>query len=158
MKRRAGIFDPWRQSEAPEVEEPQKAVRILEPGSEGEDRSHCVQFPGQRAGLNVWLSEEPEDPSKNARAILVDLIHRLYITPDIAEVLTGWRIYIGRKEEPNAIVLGDDKAITVVSPVEGEFVVRRAIDSLALALREIAANKPSAGEVITALRVKPYVK
>lgn len=158
-KRRPGIFDPWRQAAAT-PEEAAAEARVIESNFEGDDAEpHCVQFFGQRAGVNVWLPRIPENPSQSARAVLIELVHRLYGVPEAIPILTSWEIFNEERKEPHAVILRDGgKLVTIVSPVDGETKNKRAMDSLALALREITNAHTLAAEIIAALRVKPFVK
>lgn len=160
MKKRAGIFDPWRQTEQPLIDEtPARKTPTEYPVDDTASHAqHCIQFNGLRAGVFVWLVEEGEEDSSRARQILVDLIHRVNAREGIAKILQQWGIYVGTPKQPNPLVLGDGpKKVTISVPVDDRLVLR-AIDSLSLALREVSQQFPDVRDTLVALKVRPYVK
>ena len=77
MKKKAGIFDPWRQSVPPPVDETPERKTPMESVIDELVKELCVQFAGLRAGIFVWLDDDKEDDgSQRARATLIDLVHR----------------------------------------------------------------------------------
>jgi hypothetical protein len=160
MKKKAGIFDPWRQSSAPPVDEMPARKTPHSPPLGDPSHQHCIQFAGLRAGLFVWLADEGDEDSARARAILVDLVHRISAREGIATILQSWGVYTGTPKQPNPLVLTvGDKKITISIPVDDpERLVPRAIDNLSLALREVAQQFPDVRDTLVALKVRPYVK
>jgi hypothetical protein len=160
MKKRAGIFDPWRQTEQPLVDDtPARKTPSEYPVDDVETPAqHCVQFNGLRAGLYVWMHDVGEEDSSRARQTLVDLVHRVNARDAISKILQGWGVYIGTPKQPFPVVLGDGvKKVTISVPVDDRL-VPRAIDSLSLALREVAQQFPDVRDMLVALKVRPYVK
>jgi hypothetical protein len=127
----------------------------------GEDAQaeHCIQFNGLRAGVFVSVPDSGDDDSPRARQVLVDLIHRLSSREGVSKILHGWGVYTGTPKHPEVIVLGDgEKKMTIVVPVKDDRLVPRAIDTLSLALREVAQQFPDVRDMLVALKVRPYVK
>lgn len=162
MSKKAGIFDPWRQATPPPVDEtPARKTPTEVPASDEAPDQHCVQFAGLRAGIFVWMDDQgDEEDSKRARATLIGFVHRISSRDPIKAILASWGIYTGTPKQQNPIVLVDgEKKVTISVPFEdAERQVPRAIDSLALALREVSQQFPDVRETLTALRVRPYVK
>jgi hypothetical protein len=160
LKKQAGIFDPWRQAAVPPVDETPARKTPTETPQGDQEPQHCIQFAGLRAGLFVWLNEEGDEDSARARAILVDLIHRISTREGIAKILHSWGVYSGATKHPNPIVLtSGEKKLTISVPVEDpERLIPRAIDNLSLALREVAQQFPDVRDMMIALKVRPYVK
>lgn len=161
MKKRAGIFDPWRQIEQPPVDETPARKTPTDTPLNGTDHQpeHCIQFNGIRAGVFVWLDDSGGDDSPRARQILVDLIHRISPREGISKILHGWGVYTGTPKHPEVVVVGDgEKKMTIVVPVKDDRLVPRAIDTLSLALREVSQQFPDVRDMLVALKVRPYVK
>lgn len=160
MKKQAGIFDPWRQTAVPPVDETPARKTPTETLIDEHQPKHCIQFAGLRAGVFVWLDDQGDEDSARARATIIDLVHRISAREGIAKILHSWGVYVGTPKQPNPIVLVDgDKKMTISVPVEDpERLVPRAIDNLALALREVAQQFPDVRDMLVALKVRPYVK
>lgn len=161
MKKRAGIFDPWRQSSVPPVDDtPARKTPSEAPMESPEVEVHCIQFNGVRAGLFVWVTEKDEDDSARARAVLIDVVHRIIVREGIAKILHSWGVYAGTPKQPNPVVLTDgNKKMTISVPVDDlERLVPRAVDTLSLALREVAQQFPDVRDMLVALKVHPYLK
>jgi len=159
MKRKAGIFDPWRQKTPPPVEEPRRTPTDV-PQAEANVARHCVQFSGQRAGIHVWVEETPneEDYSDIARRRLVGAVQKL-MTGEAAEILASWGVFNGTAKCANPVTLvGDNGSITISSPDDGDSLVSRAVDTLSLALREAVQKSKSLADFLTGHGIKPYVK
>ena len=159
--KKAGIFDPWRQTSQPEVDEnPARKTLSEVPIDDTVSRQlSCIQFNGLRAGLYVWLAEVTDDDSARARTTLVDLVHRINAREGISKLLHGWGIYTGTPKQPNPVILSSgEKKITISVPVDDDRLVPRAIDNLSLALREVAQQFPDVRDMLVALKVRPYVK
>ena len=157
--KKAGIFDPWRQTEQPLVDEtPARKTPTEYPVEGAVTPEHCVQFNGIRAGVYVWMHDTGEDDSSRARQVLIDLIHRVNSREGIAKILQGWGIYVGTPKQPNPVVLSDGtRKVTISVPVDDRLILR-AIDSLSLALREVALQFPDVSDMLVALKIRPYVK
>ena len=159
MKTRAGIFDPWRQTEVPRVDETPARKTPTETQIDEAAPQHCIQFNGIRGGLFVWLQDKNEDDSARARAILVDLVHRINARDGIPKILNEWGVYVGAQKQPNPIVLvSGEKKMTISVPVVDDRHVPRAIDNLSLALREVSQQFPDVRDMLVALKVRPYLK
>lgn len=165
MKKRAGIFDPWRQEAPPAVDNtPARKTPSSEHPAIDDTWSPpetCIQFNGIRAGLFVWLVlDGSSDESARARKVLVDFVHRVGVREGVDKILQGWGIYLGTPKQPNPVVVdGGDKKITVSVPVDDpERLVPRAIDAVSLALRELAQQFPDVRDTLQAVKLKPYLK
>jgi len=159
MKKKPGLFDPWRQSASPPPGTASRE-RPTPDFSENTAPMQTVQFDGLRAGLfvDVFPAEE-EGRRLKARATLVDVIHRVYPREAIASILKSWGIYLGAVIHPNPVVLvSGEKKITISSPVGDARLIPHAIDSLSLALREISQQFPDVRDMLGALKVRPYLK
>lgn len=160
MKRRAGIFDPWRQDPPPQTSEPSARKRQPEPDRDGAviPPRYCIQFDGLRAGVHVWTLAEGDAGSAQARSILVDLVHRIAAREGVSKILQSWGIFLGTPPQANPVVLvAGDKKMTISAPAEDR-VVPRAIDNLALALREVSQQFSDVRDLLVALKIRPYVK
>lgn len=159
MKKKAGIFDPWRQSAPPPLDETPERKPPFEVNDEPA-KEHCVQFAGFRAGIFVQLEDTGDDGSQRARTVLIDLIHRISAREGIAKILNSWGVFVGAPKQPNPIVLGEgEKKMTISVPVEDpDRLIPRAIDNLALALREVAQQFTDVRDTLVAIKVRPYVK
>jgi len=159
MKKKPGLFDPWRQAAPPPLDETPTRKTPTEFARNDSAGERCIQFNGLRAGVYVWMSPKEEDDSLRARAMLVDVIHRISSREVIAKILHSWGVYTGTPKQPNAVVLASgDKKMTISSPASDERLVPGAVDSLSLALREIAQQFPDVRDMLSALRVHPYLK
>ena len=161
MKKRAGIFDPWRQAEAPPIDDtPARKTPHEVPLDDTRTYPlHCVQFNGIRAGIYVWLVDQGEEDSSRARKVLVDLVHRVSSRPEVLQIFMGWGVYTGVQKFPNVVVVDDgERKITIVVPAGDDRVVARAIDNLSLALREVSQSFPDVRDMLGALKIRPYLK
>ncbi len=160
MKKQAGIFDPWRQTAVPPVDETPARMTPTEVPANDLHPQHCIQFAGLRAGIFVWLDDEGNEDSTRARAIIIDLVHRISTREGVAKILHSWGVFAGAPKQPNSVVLvNGDKKMTISVPVEDpDRLVLRAIDNLALAFREVAQQFPDVRDTLVALKVRPYVK
>jgi hypothetical protein len=160
VNRRAGIFDPWRQTAVPPIDNAPVRKTPTEISVDERPQAHCIQFAGLKAGVFVWLNEVGEEDSARARGIVVDLVNRISAREGIAKILHSWGVYTGVPKQPNTVVLMDKgKTVAINVPVEdSERLVPRAIDNLSLALREVAQQYPDVRDTLSALKVKPYLK
>lgn len=159
MSKKPGIFDPWRQEEAPPKPSMPTPIELADDGDKVE---HCVRYPGYRAGLNVWLpglGREDEAAMVEARDRLIDAVHKVSAIEEGARVFKTWDIHLGTVEHGSAVTFSDGKrAVTIIAAYTGEQMGGRAIDCLSLALREASNASDRVAEILTALRIKPYVK
>ena len=162
MNKRAGIFDPWRQSAVPAVDHTPARKTPSETPLDTTDIEdlHCIQFNGLRAGIFVWVLEKDAEDSSLARATLIDVVHRISSREGISKILNSWGVYVGTPKQANPIVLAaGEKKMTISVPVDdAERLVPRAVDTLSLALREVAQQFPDVRDMLLALKVRPYLK
>lgn len=161
-KKRAGIFDPWRQDE-PEAQ-PQMPRRLQPPvdPDEGEEQMHCVRFPGRRAGINVWINGDSRPTATlEARAILVACIHEIYnLGSSVSEGFRSRGIQL-TSTDSDAIVLtdGGDREVHILGfDREDVNASTKAIEALSFALRSAQNGKSPAAEIMVKWRVKPFVQ
>lgn len=163
MKKRAGIFDPWRQEAPPPVDHtPARKTPTDHPSVDDTVTlpENCIQFNGLRAGLFIWLPTEPGDDSARARKVLVDFVHRIGVRDGAEKILHGWGIYLGVSKQANPVVVdGGERKMTISVPEDApERLIPRAIDAVALALRELSQQFPDVRDTLNAVKLKPYVK
>lgn len=162
MKKKAGIFDPWRQAAVPPIDESPARKAATEVVIDEDAPQHCVQFAGLRAGLFIWMDDQGDADSQRARLALIELVHRIANQEAVAQMLNSWGVFVGTPKQPNSIVLSEGtKQMTISVPVDDpdpERMVARAIDSLALALREVSQQHADVRDTLVALKIKPYVK
>lgn len=160
MAPKPGIFDPWRQEEAPPLNE-RPARKALPMQSVYEDEGEqCVQFNGLVGGVNVWLPESAADVSATAREVLVDLVHRLCTRGEVVVLFATWGIsttaVFGNTTD---LVIGHGPKKLYIRPGDVDIkAVPRAIDKLAMALRECAQEFGGVQDLLSAVKVSPYVK
>jgi len=163
MKKKAGIFDPWRQDAQPNIAAaaPKKVVTGDPVAGTSTADNICVQFAGLRAGINVWVvTKDPaDDGSATARQRLISVLHRLTSREGVTSILRGWGIYPGSQGTAEEVVISDGtRKIFIVVPTGDNRSAQRAIDNLSLALREISQQFPDVSDMLRALDVSPYVK
>lgn len=86
-KPRPGVFDPFRQETPPaagdaEPLDPQSAALDAEEAAATPRR--CVTFPGNRYGVNVWVTADGADAEADARMTLGEMVHEMYRNPLLA--------------------------------------------------------------------------
>jgi hypothetical protein len=108
------------------------------------------------------MSEIHDDTeaSAHARRILIDLIQRLTIQDDVAKVLRGWGITTGVPKDANNVILREGETrVHISSPgADDPRAVPKAIDNLALALRELSQSFPNVRDTVAAANVRPFIK
>jgi hypothetical protein len=158
---RKGIFDPWRQGAQtpvppPAKADPREAAPEVDPDAP-EASKQCVTFHGTKAGINIWLPEQPEgvDTVQLAQDALVDAVHKLYASQ--AELLEQRGVSTDASKPGLSFSKG---AATIVVGIEkdDDKRMRRLVDTLALALRAAINDAPSAERVLKAAGIKPFVK
>lgn len=160
MKKKAGIFDPWRQTAVPPVDETPVRKTTTDVLVDDAAPQHCVQFAGLRAGLFLWMDDQGDSDSQRARSSLIDLVHRISNREGVPRILESWGVFLGAPKQPNPVVLTEGaKQMTISVPVDDpDRLVARAIDSLALALREVSQQYADVRDTLVALKIRPYVK
>lgn len=157
MRRKPGIFDPWRQ-EAPKAE---PRLEKKPPPSDPTEVEvlHAVQFVGIRAGITAWVSSKvEEDRVLAARESIAALVLKFLASP-VREHLLSQGIQEGWVDKPHVVHIGGHPhRISVETNSEGDRTAGRAIDNLALALRHVLQNYPSLEPLFTAARVRPFIK
>ena len=156
MRKKPGIFDPWRQAPPQPVE---KKSALLQRDPDQLEVLHAVQFMGIRAGVTVWISNKAEaERVPAARLVLAEAVTKLLKTP-AKEYLQGQGISEGWVDKPYAVRIGGTPhKITVETDSAGDRTSERAIDNLALALRHVIQHYPSLEHFFTAARIRPFIK
>ena len=130
MKKKPGIFDPWRQQTQP----PPAAPSGQEDGDERRLEERCITYAGKRAGINVWVDAADADPEHTALTAVQSLLEGLRRIKDPA-VQASLQKY-GLE--------------TPVSSVDAE--------RAAMAIRRALVVSPAAAALIAQKRVKAFVQ
>jgi hypothetical protein len=153
MKRRPGVFDPWRQDPdpTPVVEAPRPTTE------EDEELSSeplvCLPLQGKRAGVNIWVASSRARGTSNEMAARA-LVDALEVVPE--ELLLSHRI--ARRppaSESTVSVRTGDRAFYV--DVEGNG-AEAGMDRIAFALMEACRRDRSAARRIEGLQVVPFLR
>jgi hypothetical protein len=151
-KRRAGIYDPWRQGgDEPEVV-PREPVAV--DTVEATAPPAPVRFAGRRAGVTVWLPGDTEDFSLQAQTNVLAAVQSLMQDTELFPIFRSWEIYgpdlvAGISER--TVMSDGTRTITVI----GDY--HRAMDAVAFALREAARKKETVARYLASLGIKPYI-
>ena len=156
MKKRAGIFDPWRQERPPPVVQVEP-VLVKPSGDDDVDTaaSQPVRFAGKRGGLTVWLAGVAPDRAAlqaqtNVLAALLHLMNDKRVHP----IFVNWGIL--NKDHTTGpaprTVMNDGVRIVVVL---GDY--EKAMDAITSALREATRLDPKVGEYLLSLGIRPYI-
>lgn len=155
-----GIFDPWRQ-EAPapppstKGDDPREAAPPTDP-DEPEMPKQCVAFHGLRAGVNVWLEEEHgSDYVQRAQNAIVDVIVKLQRTHQ--ELLEQRGVSMDPSKRGLTFSKGRHTVVIGIEQDDDKR-MKRAVDTLSLALRATINDSTAAAAIITAAGIKPFVK
>ena len=151
-KKRAGIFDPWRQERPAPVVTPRpiRSEDTLDGAA-----FQPVRFAGKRGGLTVWLSGgDAELILKQAQTnVLAALLH-LMSNKKLHPIFINWGIMGKEHTEGSAprTVMSDGTRMVVVL---GEY--EKAMDAIAFALREATRLDPKIGEYLLSMGIRPYI-
>lgn len=151
-KKRAGIFDPWRQ-ERPAPVAKTEPMRV---NSNAEDVVlQPVRFAGKRGGLTIWLSgENPELVTKQAQTnVLAALLH-LMGNKTLHPIFVNWGIAGKDHVEgaaPRTVMTDGTRVVVVLGDYE------KAMDAITLALREATRADPKVGEYLLSMGIRPYI-
>lgn len=147
-RQRAGIFDPWRQEHKAEV-----APQLTKVG--GDTTEHVepqpVRFAGRRGGIVVWL---PGGDAAQAQTNILFALESLMGDRALFAIFHKWGI--GGKEQvegtaPRTVISDGTRMVVVLGEYE------RAMDAVALALREVVRAKNSVSEYLASLGIRPYI-
>ena len=153
MRRRAGVFDPWRQEPdpVPVAESPQPTTEEDEESSS--DPLVCLPLRGRRAGVNVWLAPR-RTPEETTEAAAQGLVSALDLVPD--ETLQRHRITRRPPASGSTVsVRAGDRAFYVEAEGDGP---EAGVDRIAFALMEACRRDPSAARRIEGLSVVPFLR
>lgn len=152
VKKRAGIFDPWRQERpAPVIRTEPVRVDVNAENVELQP----VRFAGRRGGLTVWLSgTDPEATAKQAQTnVLAALLH-LMADKKLHHIFLNWGV-VGKDHIDGAdlrTVMSDGTRTVVVL---GDY--EKAMDAITLALREATRQDPKVGDYLLSMGIRPYI-
>lgn len=153
MKKKAGIFDPWRQERPPPPPAPAPTPVSLEDSG---DDARPFRFAGRRGGVIVWLP--PKDPVKDveqAKTNILAAVVKLLGDPALFPIFRTRGIFTEALESDGpATTHLSDGVHTVV--VRGEYT--DAIDAITFALRESMRAKDTVPQYLVSLGIRPYVK
>ena len=157
MKKKAGIFDPWRQTR-PEPE----AAPPLEPKPIGvesaveamDDVTQPVRFAGKRAGVSVWLSgEDPKTLVPQAQTNVLAAVTSLMAKPTLFKIFSRWGISdptTAGKEQHTRMTDGTRTVVVV-----GDY--PKAMDAIAFAFREAMRTDPKVESYLLSLGIRAYI-
>lgn len=152
-KRRAGIFDPWRQESPvdPVVTLPEP---LLVDATVGDDVQQPVRFAGRRAGVSVWLlGDNRAVLSKQAQTNVLTALLALKAKPALAATFATWGIQDTVPQTAGVkYTTITDGVRTVIVRGEGA----QAMDSVALAFREAARLDPDVQRYLLSLGIRAY--
>ena len=154
-KKKAGIFDPWRQETEPLEEVPEPMRVNVDPESMSAGATQPVRFAGKRAGLSVWIAHDnPEQAADQAQTNVLAALIELMTDEKLVGIFTKWGIggdeLVGGSA---AHTVMSDGVRTVVAP--GDYT--KALDAVALALREAVRVKPKTNDYLLSLGIRPYI-
>lgn len=152
MKKRAGIFDPWRQERPAPPPDP-KPVSLEESG----DDARPFRFAGKRGGIIVWLTTRDDKHAlMQAKTNILAAIIKLLADPALFSVFRtrGISTETVDTEQERYMTHFSDGARTIV--VRGGY--EDAVDAMTFALREAMRTKESVAAYLTSLGIRPYIK
>lgn len=152
MKKRAGIFDPWRQERPLPPPEP-RPVSLEESG----DEAKPFRFAGKRGGIIVWLPTQDD-----ARALIQAKTNILAAVIKLLADPALFPIFRTRGISTETIDTDQERYVTHFSDGSRTVVVRGgyddAVDAITFALREAMRAKDTVAPYLTSLGVRPYIK
>lgn len=151
-KKRAGIFDPWRQ-ERPDIVVPVEPQRV---STDPEDAGTLqpVRFAGRRGGVTVWLStSDPANQQAQARVNLLAALTHLLTNKALTPTFVTWGIASRSFADGKLETSMSDGVRTVV--VRGDYV--QAVDAITFALRDATRLDARTGDYLLSLGIRPYV-
>src|SRR4051812_49005784 len=107
MKKKPGVFDPFRQNVEPPPPDPTEMDPqdiALDAEAAASQPRGCVTFSGNRFGINVWVPTNIEDREFEAREQLGRLIHEFAANTVLWPVLAMNGFVLGEAE--NGVVVG----------------------------------------------------
>jgi hypothetical protein len=155
-KKKAGIFDPWRQEkpDAPPPLEPQ-AARLVNSDTFDSSVQEPIRFHGKRGGVTVWLvaKENSALSTQQAQTNLLGALTHLLKNPALQPSFKNWGIVAGQQTGTAAGTIISDGTRTIA--VQGDYTT--ALDAITFALRDAARADPKVGEYLTSLGIRPYI-
>jgi hypothetical protein len=152
-KKKAGIFDPWRQ-ERPESVANLEPLRVNHHTEDG-GAPQPVRFAGRRGGLTVWLTgANPDATARQAQTnVLAALLH-LMADKKLHQLFLNWGVLNKDHTEgaqPRTVMSDGTRTVVVLGDYE------KAIDAVTLALREAVRQDPKVGDYLLSLGIRPYI-
>ena len=153
MRRRPGVFDPWRQEPDPVPVALAPRPTTEEDKDSSSDSLVCLPLRGKRSGVNVWLPPN-RTPEETAEVAAQALVSALDLVPD--ETIQRHRIARHPPASGSTVsVRAGDRAFYV--EVEGDG-PEAGVDRIAFALMEACRRDPSAARRIEGLSVVPFLR
>jgi len=156
-KKKAGIFDPWRQERAEPVAKTEPLhVDAYTTDSVSSDPSQPIRFAGHRGGVTVWVPSGPTElMAKQAQTNLLAALLHLMANRKLYTIFNKWGLRNDRgsdfEREPWTVM--HDGTRTVV--VRGDYA--RALDAVTFALREASRTDVKVEPYLLSLGVRPYI-
>lgn len=156
MKKKAGIFDPWRQTRPEAAPAPleAKTVGVTESVEAHDDVTQPVRFAGRRAGVSVWLTgDNSEVLVKQAQTNVLVAITTLMAKKNLFAVFNTWGIGDEARAAKEQHLVMNDGLRTVV--VLGDY--PKAMDAIAFAFRESMRTDPQVESYLLSLGIRAYI-
>lgn len=154
MKKRAGIFDPWRQEKPPAPAGPTLAQPVGEQQDSVEGGSIPTRFPARRGGLVVWLPEgEPDQINAQAKTNILVALEKLMADRELFTIFNNWGISTSAIVRDTYTKISDGPRSVYVT---GDY--EAAIEAITFAFREASRSKPSVEKYLTSLGIRPYIR
>jgi hypothetical protein len=152
IKKKAGIFDPWRQERPPPPPEP-VPVSLEESG----DAAMPFRFAGRRGGVIVWLPRQDEKKAlPQAKTNILAALLKLLADPSL------FPIFRTRGISTDTTDTSAERYLTHLSDGVRTVVIRGnyddAVDAITFAFREAMRTKESVTPYLTSLGIRPYIK
>lgn len=152
MKKKAGIFDPWRQERPPPPPAP-SPVSLEESG----DEAMPFRFAGNRGGMIVWLPpQDPETASDQAKTNILAAVVKLLADPSLFTIFSTRGISAETQDtDPSMYTTHLSDGVHSIA-VRGSYT--EAVDAITFAFREAMRAKNTVPPFLTSLGIRPYVK
>ncbi|MBA2706810.1 MAG: hypothetical protein H0U59_03280 [Gemmatimonadaceae bacterium] len=148
MKRKPGIFDPWRQAPAPSLDvEP-----TPDTGEPNQPTRVPTRFAGKNAGVVVWL-QNSSLVTENAKENLVGALDHLCKDPSLVALMQRTKIgpHVDRSQLFTQLRNASNQSVNV----QGSY--PEAMRAVALFLRQAVRQKPALKTYLDNLGIHPYV-
>lgn len=154
MKKKPGIFDPWRQEAPPPLEPTQAQPADTDSLEAVGGGSMPTRFQARRGGLVVWLPEnEPERIAAQAKTNVLVALETLMADKALFVIFANWGISSTPMTHDGYTKISNGPRSVYV---KGDY--DDAIEAIAFAFREAARTKTTAETYLTSLGIRPYIR